>query len=101
MAVTPKIFETRGKIERQNRSSLFRRAVYVQTTRVMKIALDVSSAARPQSTGVAMYIRRMVEAFARVNTSSEKHAFTLVTRASRPKNLFHRLPLPARSSSTS
>ena len=60
----------------------------------MNIALDVSSAARPQSTGVAMYIRRMAAAFARVNTGSPPHRFTLVTRASRPKNLFHRMPLP-------
>ena len=61
----------------------------------MRIALDVSSAARLQSTGVAMYIRRMVDAFARVNSGPDKHAFSLVTRASRPKNIFHRLPLPA------
>ncbi len=60
----------------------------------MKIALDVSSAARPQSTGVAMYIRRMVAAFNRVNTGSPPHRFSLVTRASRPKNVFHRIPLP-------
>jgi glycosyltransferase involved in cell wall biosynthesis len=60
----------------------------------MNIALDVSSAARPQSTGVAMYIRRMAAAFARVNTGSPPHQFALVTRASRPKNIFHRMPLP-------
>jgi len=57
----------------------------------MKIALDVSSAARPQSTGVAMYIRRMVAAFARRGAA---HHFTLVTRASRLKNLFHLPPAP-------
>src|SRR4051812_31160415 len=63
----------------------------------MKIALDVSSAARPQLTGVAMYIRRLTAAFARVNaelSAAEKHRFTLVTRASRPKNIFHRMQLP-------
>jgi glycosyltransferase involved in cell wall biosynthesis len=58
----------------------------------MKIALDISSAARPQSTGVAMYIRRMVGAFSRVGAG---HEFSLVTRASRLKNLFHRPELPA------
>lgn len=54
----------------------------------MKISLDVSSAARAESTGVAMYIRRMVAAFSRVGSD---HHFTLVTRASRLKNVF-RLP---------
>jgi len=58
----------------------------------MKIALDISSAARPQSTGVAMYIRRMVGAFARVGG---EHSFSLVTRASRLKNLFHLQKPPA------
>src|SRR6185503_6328838 len=58
----------------------------------MKIALDISSAARPQSTGVAMYIRRMVAAFARVGA---EHEFSLVTRASRLKNLFHLAEPPA------
>ena len=58
----------------------------------MKIALDVSSAARPQSTGVAMYIRRLVPALARVGA---EHRFALVTRASRWKNLLARPPLPA------
>ena len=58
----------------------------------MKIALDISSAARPQFTGVAMYIRRLTAAFARVGGA---HHFTLVTRASRLKNLFHAPPLPA------
>lgn len=51
----------------------------------MNISLDVSSAARAQSTGVAMYIRRMTTAFARVGGA---HRFTLVTRASRLKNIF-------------
>ena len=41
-----------------------------------------------------MYIRRMVAAFERVNTGSPPHRFALVTRASRPKNVFHRIPLP-------
>src|SRR5436190_5234359 len=58
----------------------------------MKIALDISSAARPQSTGVAMYIRRMVSAFAR---AGREHEFSLVTRASRLKNLFHLQTPPA------
>jgi glycosyltransferase involved in cell wall biosynthesis len=58
----------------------------------MKIALDISSAARPEATGVAMYIRRMVAAFARVGG---EHRFTLVTRASRLKNLLHLPQLPA------
>ena len=57
----------------------------------MRIALDVSSAARPQSTGVAMYIRRMTAAFAR---AGGEHQFTLVTRASRLKNIFHRISPP-------
>jgi glycosyltransferase involved in cell wall biosynthesis len=58
----------------------------------MKIALDISSAARPQSTGVAMYIRRMIAAFAR---NGADHEFSLVTRASRLKNLFHLQKPPA------
>lgn len=49
----------------------------------MRIALDVSSAARPEATGVAMYIRRMVEAFGRVG---KDHQITLVNRLSRWKN---------------
>ncbi|MCW8129242.1 MAG: glycosyltransferase family 4 protein [Planctomycetota bacterium] len=49
----------------------------------LRIALDCSSAARPESTGVAMYVRRMVEAFARVD---REDAFTLVYRFSRIKN---------------
>jgi alpha-1,3-rhamnosyl/mannosyltransferase len=57
----------------------------------MKIALDVSSAARAQSTGIAMYIRRMVAAFAHTGGA---HRFTLVTRATRLKNVFHLPPLP-------
>src|SRR5437764_11361041 len=58
----------------------------------MKIALYISSAARPQSTGVDMYIRRMVAAFARIGA---EHEFSLVTRASRLKNLFHLQTPPA------
>lgn len=61
----------------------------------MRIALDVSSAARAESTGVAMYIRRMVAAFARLKESGEPHRFTLVTRASRLKNVFRQSPVPA------
>jgi glycosyltransferase involved in cell wall biosynthesis len=57
----------------------------------MNIALDISSAARAESTGVAMYIRRMVAAFARRGTG---HEFSLVTRASRIKNLWHTEPPP-------
>lgn len=57
----------------------------------MKIALDVSSAARPEATGVAMYIRRLANAFGRVGG---EHEFTLVRRASRLQNVFHRPPLP-------
>jgi alpha-1,3-rhamnosyl/mannosyltransferase len=44
-----------------------------------------------------MYIRRLTGAYARMNavlSGAEKHRFTLVTRASRPKNIFHRMPLP-------
>ena len=58
----------------------------------MNISLDVSSAARAESTGVAMYIRRMVAAFARAGGA---HRFTLVTRASRLKNIFRLPDLPA------
>ncbi|MEI6233584.1 MAG: glycosyltransferase family 1 protein [Planctomycetota bacterium] len=58
----------------------------------MNISLDVSSAARAESTGVAMYIRRMVAAFARVGGA---HQFSLVTRASRLKNIFRLPELPA------
>jgi glycosyltransferase involved in cell wall biosynthesis len=57
----------------------------------MHIALDVSSAARPEATGVAMYIRRLVAAFARVGCG---HRFALVRRASRLKNVFHAPALP-------
>ncbi|MGD0089345.1 MAG: glycosyltransferase family 1 protein [Planctomycetota bacterium] len=57
----------------------------------MHIALDVSSAARPEATGVAMYIRRLVAAFARVGG---QHGFALVRRASRLKNIFHKPALP-------
>ncbi len=58
----------------------------------MNISLDVSSAARAELTGVAMYIRRMVAAFARAGSA---HRFTLVTRASRLKNVFRLPALPA------
>ena len=57
----------------------------------MRIALDISSAARPEATGVAMYIRRLVAAFAHVGT---EHDFTLVRRASRLKNILHKPTLP-------
>jgi len=57
----------------------------------MYIALDVSSAARPEATGVAMYIRRLVAAFARVGG---EHKFALVRRAAPLKNLFARPALP-------
>ncbi|HYG75050.1 MAG TPA: glycosyltransferase family 1 protein [Planctomycetota bacterium] len=63
----------------------------------MRIALDISSAAREQSTGVAMYIRRMIAAFGR---TGQGHEFTLVTRASRLKNLFHIPAAPAVNFST-
>jgi len=46
----------------------------------MRIALDVSSAVRPEATGVAIYIRQLVKALARVDTSD---AFTLLHRFSR------------------
>ncbi len=58
----------------------------------MNISLDVSSAARVELTGVAIYIRRMTAAFARAGGS---HRFTLVTRASRLKNVFRLPTLPA------
>jgi glycosyltransferase involved in cell wall biosynthesis len=58
----------------------------------MNIALDISSAARAESTGVAMYIRRMVAAFVRRGSA---HQFSLVTRASRIKNLWHTTPPPS------
>ncbi|MFH0939953.1 MAG: glycosyltransferase family 1 protein [Planctomycetota bacterium] len=57
----------------------------------MRIALDISSAARAEATGVAMYIRRLVAAFAR---NGSNHQFTLITRASRLKNIFRRPSLP-------
>src|SRR5947209_8450320 len=57
----------------------------------MRIALDVSSAARPQATGVAMYIRRLARAMAKL---APDNRFTLITRASRPKNLFFKPELP-------
>ncbi|HEY3323955.1 MAG TPA: glycosyltransferase family 1 protein [Planctomycetota bacterium] len=57
----------------------------------MRIALDISSAARAESTGVAMYIRRMLGGFARAGSD---HQFTLITRASRWKNLLRRPELP-------
>lgn len=57
----------------------------------MHIALDISSAARAEATGVAMYIRRLVAAFARVGGA---HEFTLVRRASRWKNIFNKPALP-------
>lgn len=56
----------------------------------MKIALDVSSAARPDATGVAMYIRRLVPALLR---QGPQHGFTAVTRASRIKNILHKAPV--------
>lgn len=56
----------------------------------MRIALDVSSSARPDATGVAMYIRRLVPALLR---AGPQHTFTAVTRASRIKNLFHKPPV--------
>src|SRR5437667_11421714 len=57
----------------------------------MKIALDVSSASRPQATGVAMYIHRMMAAFARAGGDNKFYA---VTSLSRPKNALHLPPLP-------
>ncbi|MCK6472253.1 MAG: glycosyltransferase family 4 protein [Planctomycetes bacterium] len=48
----------------------------------MHVALDCSSAARPEATGVAMYIRRMVDAFAKAGGDTR---FTLVHRCSRWK----------------
>ena len=46
----------------------------------MRVALDVSSAVRPEATGVAIYIRQLVKALARVDTSD---VFTLLHRFSR------------------
>lgn len=59
----------------------------------MRIALDCSSAARPEATGVAMYIRRMVAAFA---STAPHDDFTLVYRLSRFKHRkeFIRPPAP-------
>lgn len=58
----------------------------------MRIALDVSSAARPQATGVAMYIRRLVAGLARQGSG---HQFSLAVRGSRLKNIFYQPELPA------
>jgi glycosyltransferase involved in cell wall biosynthesis len=46
----------------------------------MRVALDVSSAVRPEATGVAIYIRQLVKALARVDASD---VFTLLHRFSR------------------
>ncbi|MBI3830764.1 MAG: glycosyltransferase family 4 protein [Planctomycetes bacterium] len=58
----------------------------------MRIALDCSSAARPESTGVAMYIRRMVAALAR---NAPHDDFTLVYRFSRLKDRANFIQPPA------
>lgn len=63
----------------------------------MHIALDCSSAARPESTGIAMYIRRMAEAFARVDPDDR---FTLVHRFSRLKNRGSFVAPPGKNFST-
>lgn len=60
----------------------------------LRIALDCSSAARPESTGVAMYVRRMVEAFARTDQEDD---FTLVYRFSRIKNRGSFITPPAKN----
>ncbi len=52
----------------------------------MHIALDVSNAARPQPTGVAMYIRHLAAALAE---AGRDHRFTLVNRLSRWKHRRH------------
>ncbi|MCZ7649185.1 MAG: glycosyltransferase family 4 protein [Planctomycetota bacterium] len=52
----------------------------------MRIALDCSSAARAEATGVAMYIRRLVAAFGRVGAG---HEFLLAHRLSRVKQCRH------------
>jgi len=59
----------------------------------MHIALDVSSAVRPEATGVAMHIRRLVAALARVDAEDR---FTLVHRLARLKarGEFVRPPAP-------
>lgn len=49
----------------------------------MRIALDVSSAVRPEATGVAIYIRQLVAALGRVATGD---VFDLVHRLSRLRN---------------
>lgn len=49
----------------------------------MRIALDVSSAVRPEATGVAVYIRQLVAALAKAGAED---AFTLVHRLSRVRH---------------
>jgi len=58
----------------------------------MHIALDCSSAARAESTGVAMYIRRLVAAF---EHAALDQRFTLVHRLSRWKERRNFVPAPA------
>jgi len=58
----------------------------------MHIALDCSSAARAESTGVAMYIRRLVAALARI---APDQRFTLAHRLSRWKERRHFVAAPA------
>jgi glycosyltransferase involved in cell wall biosynthesis len=57
----------------------------------MRIALDVSSAARAEATGVAMYIRRLVAAFGRVGA---EHEFVLARRALPLKHALRKPALP-------
>jgi glycosyltransferase involved in cell wall biosynthesis len=59
----------------------------------MRIALDVSSAVRPEATGVAIYIRQLVKALALVDAGD---AFTLLHRFSRLRHYgnFVRAPGP-------
>jgi glycosyltransferase involved in cell wall biosynthesis len=63
----------------------------------MNIALDCSSAARPQATGVAMYIRRLVEALGEVAPPESGHKFTLMHRLSRLKDRKHFVSAPAKN----
>ena len=63
----------------------------------MHIALDCSSAARPQATGVAMYIRRLVEALGEAAPPESGHKFTLMHRLSRFKDRKHFVEVSAKN----
>ncbi|MFO0980773.1 MAG: hypothetical protein U1E76_03320 [Planctomycetota bacterium] len=57
----------------------------------MRIALDVTCAARKERSGIGRYAEHLVRALGRLN---DRHDIDLLYRATRWQRLHHRLPLP-------